>query len=49
MRADREEREFSGAEVYRVEGLRADIERISRDIEALLQGGDESTLTQRDE
>lgn len=49
MRADREEREFSDAEVDRVEELRADIERISRDIEALLHGGDESTLTQRDE
>jgi hypothetical protein len=35
-------------ELGRVEELRADIERISRDIEALFHGGDESTLTQRD-
>ena len=49
MHADREEREFSGAEVHRVEELRADIERTSRDIEALLHGGDDSTLTLRDE
>jgi hypothetical protein len=49
MRVDREEREFSGAELDRVEELRADIERISRDIEALFHGGDESTLTQREE
>lgn len=40
MRADREEREFSGAEVDRVEELRADIERIGREIEALFHGGD---------
>jgi hypothetical protein len=49
MRADREEREFSGAELDRVEELRADIERISRDIEALFHDGDETTLTQDDE
>jgi hypothetical protein len=49
LRAEREGRRFSGPELDRVEELRADIERIGRDIEALFSDGDEPTLTQRDE
>lgn len=36
VRAAREEREFSDAELGRLEELQSDIERVSRDIEALL-------------
>jgi hypothetical protein len=41
--AVREDRQFSSAEVGRVEELQAEIERIGRDIAALLDAGHEST------